>query len=583
MSEARPAAPGGAPRVAPPIERAPRELARRTPEVVVIGGGVYGAWTALGAARRGLDTVLVEQDDFCSATSASSQRIVHGGLRYLQHGDLPRMRESIRERRTLLRAAPHLVRPLPCLVPTYGIGLQSRAALAAALAVNDLVGLDRNRGVPAPRRIPHGRLVSRQRCLELFDGFARDGLTGGAVFWDAIVLDSERLVLAVLRSAVAAGARLANHTRARRLLVREGAVCGVELEDRLDGGAPFELPARAVVSCTGPWSAATLALDGSAECERALASRFPLLKGTVLVTRPVVGEMAVALAGRPGYSDDAAWLAKGYRNYFVTPWRGRSLVGTFYEPYDGDPDELRLGPGDLARCVAEFGEVCPGAGLRPEDVHHAFVGLVPAEPSSRSADPQYAKRFTVIDHAAIGGTRGRVTVVGVKWTTARDVAARAVERVSRILGRGPARGEETASELHGGGLADPERALDAAERLAPPGVGKESLAHLLLSYGAAWSEVVAAAASRDELLRPLAPATAQIGAEVVHAVRVESARRLCDVVFRRIGLGTTGPPPREALARAAELMAGELGWDGARVARELDDVAAAYRRVGITP
>src|SRR5919206_1378584 len=168
-------------------------LAGRVFDLAVVGGGIYGICAMRGAARRGLAACLVERDDFVAATSSNSLKILHGGLRYLQHGDLPRMRESIRERRLMLRFAPHLVRPLPFVLPTYGYGLRGKLILRAALALNDLIGSDRSAGVLPARQIPPGRVIGRDELRTLVPGLEDSGLSGAAIWYDCLVANTERL------------------------------------------------------------------------------------------------------------------------------------------------------------------------------------------------------------------------------------------------------------------------------------------------------------------------------------------------------------------------------------------------------
>jgi glycerol-3-phosphate dehydrogenase len=242
--------------------RKPASLADQTFDLIVIGGGVFGACAARDAARRGLDVALIERGDFSGATSARSFKMVHGGIRYLQHLDLARVRQSSADRQTLLRDAPHLVRPLPVVVPTYGHGMQGKAALRAAMALYDLLTADRNAGIADPsRRIPRGRCLSRAEVLDRFPGLPAEGLTGAGVFSDGQMYNPPRLVLAFVRSAASAGAVAANYVEATRILVREGRVEGVEARDVLDG-VPFTIRGRAVLNAAGPYAEDLLARSG---------------------------------------------------------------------------------------------------------------------------------------------------------------------------------------------------------------------------------------------------------------------------------------------------------------------------------
>ena len=236
------------------IERNLGSLASREFDVLVVGGGIFGACAAWDAALRGLSVALLERRDFGSGTSANSFKMVHGGIRYLQHADMYRIRESSRERSALLRIAPHLVSPLPIMIPTYGHGREGKELLSAGMLVYDLATIDRNRGLLDPdRRIPRSRVVSREACLEALPGLEASDLTGGALFHDAQIHNTPRLTLAFLQSAASAGATIANYVEASGFLQDGDSVTGVRARDVL-GGDTLDVRARMVLNCAGPWA-----------------------------------------------------------------------------------------------------------------------------------------------------------------------------------------------------------------------------------------------------------------------------------------------------------------------------------------
>jgi glycerol-3-phosphate dehydrogenase len=564
-----------------PLRRDLARIERERFDVAVVGAGIYGAWVALDSAQRGLKVVLVDQGDFGGATSANSQRIVHGGVRYLQHGDLKRMRESIRERSVLLRVAPHLVRPLPCLVATEGYGLRGRVALGAAIRINDVMSWDRNRGVAASRRLPRGRIVSRRQVLHKFPQLFTEDVNGGIVFHDAQVADSERLCLCIVRSASLAGAEVANHVRVTGFLRQNRAVVGLEAEDRLRGDS-FSIHSRVVLNCTGPWAAETLALPrGSARRERCLA-RFPVFKAVVLLTRPIVEHEAVAIAGEAGYRDEAELIVKGYRNYFVTPWRDGSLIGTFYAPFDDHPDRLRVTPDEIVRYLQIFNRACPGFELAYEDVKNVFVGLLPRQRRRKSSSELiYAKHYRIVDHEKEDGEAGRITVVGVKWTTARDVAKKVVDLASRKLGVPAGHSRTHEIPLFGGDLGDPESFRSSQSSSKPEGIDEDSFAHLLDTYGTAYDDVLRSGGSDPDTFRRLSEKRPEIVAEVRYAIRAEMALSLSDLVFRRTGLAKAGWPGFDCLNVCADLMAGELGWSATEKQRQVEKVERVFEGLGV--
>ena len=382
-------------------------LEEREHDLLIVGGGIYGAAACWDAAQRGLKVALVEKGDFGSGTSANSLKTIHGGLRHLQRLEIGLLRESVRERRAFLRIAPALVRPLPFLVPTYGHGLHGRAALALGLWLNDVLASDRNEGLPEADRIDNGRMLSPAEVRERVPGLADPGLTGGALWTDAQAVNSERLLLAFLHAASDAGAALANAVEVTAL-ARDGArVSAVRATDHASG-AEITLRSRIVLNAAGPGVAGLLRRAG---LERL---RIPLLRAwNFVLKRPVVARVAVG-------------AKSGGRHLFLVPWRDRAIVGTDYEPAEspGDPQRQQ-------RFLDDVRAAFPWAGITAEDVAFVHAGLVPGD---GGADGLWSHSL-VVDHEAEDGLPGLATVVGAKYTTARSVAQKAVDLVFQRLGR----------------------------------------------------------------------------------------------------------------------------------------------------
>jgi glycerol-3-phosphate dehydrogenase len=360
---------------------------------------------------------LVERDDFGGGTSANSLRIVHGGLRYLARGDLPRMRESIRERSTLLRIAPSLIEPLPVVVPTSGAGTQSRLALGAAMALNDLCSLDRNRGLTPDHRLPRGRLLTLDACRRLFPAFPISGATGGALWYDALMRRPERLTLAFVRAAVARGAMVANYCSMERVLTTGGAACGVAVSD-LVGGGTAEIPARSVVLAAGPWTG-RLAGPEHAGLPHALALN--------LVVGRRLAEAAIGVRAPTGADQDP--IVGGHRFIFLVPQEETTLLGTWYAPANGELTDELIRRGTRA-LLEEFRLACPALAIGPADVVHCHWGWLPLKAGREPGRPDsLADRAWILDHGKAGGMRGMFSVEGVKYTTARRVAEDVVDRV----------------------------------------------------------------------------------------------------------------------------------------------------------
>ncbi|MFN8094984.1 MAG: FAD-dependent oxidoreductase [Vicinamibacteria bacterium] len=468
-------------------------LAAREHDLVVVGGGAYGAAAAWDAATRGLAVALVEREDFGAGASWNSLKTIHGGMRYLQKMDVGRLRASARERRVLMRLAPALVRPLPFFVPAYGHGRTGREALAVGFRLNDWLTRDRNDGLPASHHIPDARVVGRDEARRLVPGIDERGLTGAAVYCDAQAVSTERLTLAFVHAAADASATCANHAEALGLLRAGGRVAGVAVRDTLTG-ATLEVRARAVLNAAGPWVDDVLSAFGLR------GGRAPLLRARNLVLRRAPRH-PFAVGGRAGG-----------RYLFLVPWQGVTMLGTSYEPAEGRPS-------DPMAFLEDGRSAFPWAELGRADVALVHEGLVPGRGDAHglSTTPR------LHDHGEEGGLAGLVSVQGVKLTTARPVAEKAVDLVLRRLGR-PAPAGRTA-----------EAALPKARLLDGP-----------------------------------------LDARVREAVRDEMALTLADAVLRRLDLGTAGRPASADLEVVGRAMAGELGWDAARLARERAALDAAF-------
>ena len=578
-SECRPVREGA---VMYPMQRDPHPLTSRTFDVLVIGAGIYGAWTTLDAVKRGLSVALIDQGDFGGATSANSQRILHGGLRYLQHADLRRMRESIRERSILLRIAPHLCIPQAFVVPTFrGFTAQSKMAMRIALKLNDWISFDRNRGVSPSRCLCRGKIISRRACLELIPGLEPSGTTGGAVFSDGQIVNSERFNLALVRSAFQSGAVACNYIKAVRFIREGNRIHGIEADD-LTSGDKVSIRSKMTIMCAGPWTAQMLRTVVSEDCLAHERSPFPVLRAVVLVTRNFLRGPAVAIRGSFSYKDREEIFGKGYRNYFVTPWKEAALVGTFYDRFSGDPDQLRVTPEDIERYVSEFNQACPEARLSYKDVLWANIGLVPKAREDPSDDLQYEKQYTILDHRCNQGIEGLITVVGVKWTSARDVAEKTVNWAMAHLGAPSVRfSTRRDTNLYGCGYGDFERFVADAKLSRPAWLSDASLEHLIECHGDAFSPIVEQAEKEPRLREVLCKRSHTIAAEVIHAMREEMALTLSDVVLRRTPIGTLGWPGEAVVRRIGSLMARELCWDEAQTYEQIQQLHAEYERRGV--
>lgn len=541
-----------------------RELTRLSDgdfDLCVVGGGIYGACVAWDATLRGLTVALVDKGDFGHATSSNSQKVVHGGFRYIKNGDIARMRESIRERAAWMRIAPHLVHPLPILIPTYRDVKKAKQLVSMALAAYNLISLSVRNGLEDPQKhIPRGRMISRKECLELLSGMNAGDVTGAAIFYDAQMYNSERLLLSIVRSAARAGAVVANYVGATGFLVGGNRVNGVKARDTLTGDE-FDIRAKVVVNTVGPWVNQLM---------RRLEVRSPtrpiaLCKAFNLVVREPLSKCAVGLYGG------------GSRLFFATPWHNRTIVGTAQLPFGSDVDDSSIHENEIEGFVKEVNSARPGLSLRREDIVFLHRGVVPADENSVArGDVQLATRCRILDHQKESGLDGLISAVGVKYTTARSVAESVVDLAFKKLGYGPPMSRSAETPIHGGSVTRFDAFLGQAITQRSDGLCAEDMRHLAYNYGSAYPEVLKYANHRREGAENPSDHSQLLKAEVVHGIREEMAQKLTDVVFRRTELGSAGNPGSGSLATCASIMAEEMGWDQIRTSRELDEVKAAF-------
>jgi len=541
-----------------------KALASERFDLAVVGGGITAAGVALDAASRGYSVALVERADFASGTSSRSSKLVHGGLRYLQSFDLGLVREALLERALMVKLAPHLVRPLPLIVPFFE-GQRHRAT-GVGLNLYDVMASDRLRRPGRRGREPRSeddwspdrhRTVSGEEAVELVPALAERSPSSGYLFYDCQT-DDARLVLTVLGEAERFGAVLANRLEVTGLLEEGGRAAGVSCVDRA-GGSELEVRADNVVNATGVWADRLRPdeLYGEAEAPRIRPSRGTHLT-LPLETLPVEAG-AIVPAG-------------GGRTIFVLPWLGRTLVGTTDRDYDGDIDHVAPDREDLEYLLGACNRFF-GTELGESDITGAYAGV---RPLISTGDPK--KSVDISRKAELYETgSGLVTITGGKLTTWRRMAKMAVDRVVEREGR------EALCRTEVIPLGQPvaEEELPEVE-----GVGADSRALLARRYGHAAHEVLAICEGDPALARPIADGAPDLLAEAAFAARREQAGAVGDVLLRRTRLGlldarAVGGPDDAAARGVAGALGSELGWNADRVQREVAAWTEEARAEGI--
>jgi glycerol-3-phosphate dehydrogenase len=551
-------------------------LAAQEFDVLVVGGGAFGAAAAWDAALRGLSVALIDQGDFGAGASAECFKMVHGGIRYLQHADVRRLRSSCAERTALLRIAPHLVTPLPIAIPTYGYGRQGKAFLAAGMLVYDLLTLGKNSAITdRTRRIAGARLLSRNQTLDLFPQIEQQSLTGAAVFEDAQMYNTARLVLAYVQSATGKGAVAANYTEAVRFLWDGRRVRGVRALDRL-GKDEFDIRAKLVLNAAGPW--AEYLLQDAAHFGARQRGQFSR-DACFLVDRKPQSAYALAV---PGWSKDSdAVVSRSARHLFAVPWRNCMLIGVWHRLFTERPDTARVEEAEIAAWMTEMNASYPALRLTRDDVIYANCGLVPfGDSKTTSGELSFGKESRYIDHR-VQGIDGLVTLIGIRYTTARGDSAQALDLLLQQMPRPPGRAPTERTPLAGGNIGNFADLHSLARREVPPDIASSTLEAWLRNYGTHYRALAAIARSPEEARR--VGDTDTVMAEVTHSAQNEMAIHLEDTVLRRTNLGSGSHPGRPAITAAAKRMQQLLGWTDARRTEEsaLTEAALAHHLASV--
>ncbi len=529
------------------MKRNINRLAEKEYDVLVVGGGIYGAATVREAAQRGLKAAIIDSRDFCGATSANSLKIIHGGLRYLQQMDVVRVLESCHERRNLMRIAPHVVHPLPCIMPTRPRAMKSRPAMLAAMLLYDIITYGRNSLSDSEKHIPGGKVVSRSEALRILSGLSGDGISGGAIWSDAYANSTERLCVSMVRSATDAGAEAANYVKLTGFLRSGNTVTGIKAKDMLSGN-DFEIQAKLVILNTGPWTNEVLA---RLDCATTKPIRGLALGMNIIVDKPLFRDYAVGLSC-PKTVD------AGERLLFFMPWRERTMIGTYYRTHNDAPDKLKVTDEDIERYLVDINSAHRSANVTPDHITLTHAGLLPLrEACPDQRDPALSNHPTTIDHAKADHVEGLLSVVGVKYTTARDVAEKTITLALKKLRRDAVPSVSAETPLPGGDIVDYNGLMAHAEQHQIPG-------HLIENYGSDTAAIMADAHGPEEILQ----------AELNYLMKEEMPQTLSDVLFRRTALASSGIPDESVLIRIATIMSSALGWDEKRMHAEVRQVAS---------
>ena len=534
-------------------------------DVIIIGAGINGAGIARDAAMRGLKVLLLDKGDIGSGTSGWSTRLIHGGLRYLEHAEFRLVRESLRERECLLRIAPHLVRPLEMVVPIYANARRGYWTMRAGMVAYDVLSFD--------KKLPRHRMLSPAETLTRLPGLNSKRLLGAAVYYDAQVEFAERLVLENALAAVAHGADVITYANVHRLIVEGGEIRGVEFTSRVQHqpltGTAGDSPAHrsadvspgvarahksanaaVIINAAGPWIDYLL-LNKVPGSPRLLGGT----KGSHIVVAPFRGAPASAI-----YVEAAA----DRRPFFIIPWNDHYLIGTTDIRYQGDLDNVRIEENELDYLLSETNRVIPLADLRREDILYTYAGVRPLAFTENQSEQSITRRHFIRVHPEF---KNLFSIVGGKLTTYRSLGEETVDLIFKTLRRSSPPCATTQVSLPGAATPDFETFSQAFKQRSQ--FGETTCNHLLRTYGTRASLILKLVEDDESLGQVIDAETGAIAAEVVFAFKHELAQTLSDCLLRRTMIGLNSTCGLEAVAAAAGLAQKHLGWTDDRTAQEI--------------
>lgn len=513
--------------------------------VIVAGGGINGVAIARQCALAGRRTLLLEQNDFGAGTTSRSTRIIHGGLRYLEHGEIGLVRESLRERERLLRERPNLVRPIHFLLALNGSSSRSALQVRAGLWLyRRFAGSGRN-GRSEIRHFEN--MLDHGRPWHLFN------------YEDAQCEFPERLVAEWLGDAVASGATARNHTQVLAVENRENRVQRLLCRD-LASGTEEWVTAEWVINATGPWADRFCQQCGITTRERMIGG----VRGSHIVLPNFTAAPRTAV-----YTE-----ALDHRPIFYVPWNEQLLVGTTEVPDDGDPAGAQPSPGEIDYLLRSVQQMFPAAKMSAADIRYAFAGVRPL-PFSPGRNAAAVSRRHFLRHHSEEGAANVISVIGGKLTTAASLARECAQMI------GISGAELSHTWIPGPADADFDSLLGRfAMRIAAEGRISEASARAIVEWFGPHALAIAELAKNDERARaPLCPHSVHLVAEAVHALRAETAVSLADVLLRRVPVALAGCWSNECSRLAAERIGSLVSWSDSRIASErehFDSERAAF-------
>jgi glycerol-3-phosphate dehydrogenase len=540
------------------LKRHIEELTGKKFDLIIVGGGITGAAVAYIAAARGLSVALFEKEDYGGATSAATSKLIHGGLRYLANMEIRLVRESLRERRILGNIAPNFVYPLPFVLPNYKKWKGNIWKMLAGMYLYDFLSYDKKDTWDKSKRLQNHRLISHSKTIRLEPNLKMENLRNSFYFFDYQSIFPERLTLAFIKSAAEYGARVSNYAPVEAFKYdSENRITGVEVKD-LFSGETKNVYADLIVNCGGTWADKILGMATKKEFQ---VHKIKRSEGIHIITDKIAGNHVVSLQREDG------------GHMMIMPWRDHSLIGTTDKEYDGDPDEYcvsRESINDVIQAVNDnFGKK-----ISFKDIKHAYGGLRPLVDDQTKGSYQTSRKYEVYDDAA-DGIEGMITVEGGKFTTSRSLAREVLNMVAMKLNKTLSDPVSDNLYLSGCEIRDMKQFM-IRQHLNYTDFSKQTIEYVSRNYGTD-SDVIFQIARDDPRYAEVVSHDGEILAEIVYAIKYESAKTLKDIMLRRTGTGTLGNPGKDIIDKITAVAVEMLNWDSKRIEEETASMMKVYQ------
>lgn len=530
-------------------------------DAVIIGGGISGAWSSLHCAQQGLKTALIEKHDYASQTSSSSSKLLHGGIRYLPHMQFGKVRESALERAEYLYAAPHLSAAVPFIFPTYKDFQRSKFFLNCGMLAYRVLCLGENAVIgSSEQHLPAIRSLSAESLNQICD-LSNEDHTGAVMFYERHMLDSERMVLAIIKTSQNLGAKAFNYVSAQNFMIDGNTITGLEAKDELSGER-LTINSKLIINAAGPW------ID-TLNSQLQNADKAPSINGFAVGSHIITRQLSDHAIGITTKHQSDAKIDRGGRHVFVIPWRGYSLIGTSYDDIENPNESMTIKPGHVDQLLEAVNEGMPSAQLTRDDIISGYSGLYNLHTDNiKSTVYQGSGEYQIIDHAAANGVEGMVTALGAKFTTGRKLSALTMKVVNQKLGLSD---KTTRIKLQGSDYSSLAEFTQAKLNQYQDRFSDQVIQHLIQHYGSDIDQFIARIENDPALCKTICANHQDIFGQVVWAIENEQAVTLNDVLYNRTSLALLGINEDE-VKTVAELMAQHLTWSESTKDEQVEQV-----------